>query len=117
MLPATNSSESQDPRSTFEQAHSAPPFSPSTPIEVRLSSRSLFSSGQVFRDKSFTAMAKEMKNFIVGPMPPQAFLDAFFPANKLPHLGIVPSGPVRSGFFTIFGKTCDCDQSQKVRIL
>jgi hypothetical protein len=36
-------------------------------------------------------MAKEMKNFIVGPMPPQAFLDAFFPANKLPHLGTVSS--------------------------
>jgi hypothetical protein len=36
-------------------------------------------------------MANEMKHFIVGPMPPQAFLDAFFPTDKLPDLGTVSS--------------------------
>jgi hypothetical protein len=33
------------------------------------------------------------------------------------HTILALSGPVRSGFLTIFGKTCDCDQSQKVRML
>jgi hypothetical protein len=33
-----------------------------------------------------------------------------------PHSHLVLSGPVRFGFFTIFGKTCNCDQSQKVRM-
>jgi hypothetical protein len=36
-------------------------------------------------------MGKEMKNFLVGPMPAQQFLDDFFPIRELPGLDTVPS--------------------------
>jgi hypothetical protein len=89
-LPISTPISTVRPR-TPDRRHSAPALSPSTPIQPRLASTALFSSTQRFRDKSYTAMGNEMKGYVVGPMPPQTFLDVFFPTDKLPNLGTVSS--------------------------
>jgi hypothetical protein len=40
-------------------------------------------------------MGREMKKYIVGPMPPQAFLDKFFPASELSDLDTIPEFEVK----------------------
>jgi hypothetical protein len=69
-----------------------PPTTQSTPTtHSSESSTTLFSSGQKYRNETYTTMGDQMKKFIVGPMPPQAFLDSFFPTEELPDLVTVSS--------------------------
>lgn len=62
----------------------------STPIKTGVSTTFPFTTTQKFRIPSCTAMATEMKGYLVGPMPVQEFLDDFFPTGELPGLDAVP---------------------------
>jgi hypothetical protein len=66
------------------------PLPQSTPIKNTIPTTCPFTTNQKFRIPSCTAMASEIANFILGLMPPQAFLDDFFPTNKLWGLSQVP---------------------------
>jgi hypothetical protein len=44
-------------------------------------------------------MGEEMAKYLVRPMPPQQFLDEFFPVSKLPGLDSIP----------LFTPGCYCD--------
>jgi hypothetical protein len=44
-------------------------------------------------------MAKEMKEYIVGPMPPQQFLNDFFPTNSINHYGHGVAGEFHAGCY------------------
>jgi|SRR5258705_13747299 hypothetical protein len=81
------------------------PLPQSTPIKTTSSTLCPFTTNQKFRIPSRTAMASEMANFIIGPMPPQEFLDDFFPTNKLRGLSHVP-------VFTpgVYDDTLSCQQ-------
>jgi len=49
-----------------------------------------FTTNQKFRIQAVTAMAAEIKSFLLGPMPAQAFLDEFFPIASLEGLSEIP---------------------------
>lgn len=59
------------------------PLQQSTLIKTDSSTMLPFTTNQKYCIESCTAMAAEMQKYIVGPMPPQKFLDDFFPLNKL----------------------------------
>ena len=78
---------------TPEQAHTAGlhiPHPKSTPMKIRLYSTAHFSSSSKLRNPTYVEMGTEMKHYVVGPMPPEAFLDAFLPTDRLPDFGDVP---------------------------
>lgn len=56
----------------------------STPIKIDTSTTLPFTTTQKYRIESCTAMANEMKKYIVGPMPADLFLDKFLPTNDIP---------------------------------
>ena len=65
--------------------------SQSTPVKMDSSTTFPFTTNEKYRYKTRNAtMADEMPKYIVGPMPPQQFLDDFFPIDKLPDLDQVP---------------------------
>jgi hypothetical protein len=57
-----------------------------TPIRADTSTTLPFTTNQKYRVESCTAMAEEMKRYLVGPMPVQQFLDDFFPLSKIGRL-------------------------------
>lgn len=61
------------------------PLPQSTPIKTSSSTTFPFTTTQKYRVESRTAMADEMKRFIVGPMPAREFLDDFLPTDRIPH--------------------------------
>jgi hypothetical protein len=67
-----------------------PPLPQSTPVKIETSTTCPFTTNQKYRVESCTAMGEEMAKYLVGPMPPQQFLDEFFPVSKLPGLDSVP---------------------------
>src|ERR1700678_864878 len=62
----------------------------STPIKADTSTTLPFTTNQKYRVESCTAMAEEMRRYLVGPMPAEQFLDEFFPIEKLRSLHRVP---------------------------
>jgi hypothetical protein len=46
---------------------------------------------QKYRIELCSAMASEIQKYLVGPMPPDQFLEDFFPLNKLDDRNKVPS--------------------------
>jgi hypothetical protein len=63
----------------------------STPIKAGMSFTVPYTTNHEYYIKSCTTIGGEMKGFLVGPMPAQAFLDDFFPTEELPDLVTVPS--------------------------
>jgi hypothetical protein len=61
------------------------PLPQSTPIKVDSSTTLPFTTTQKYRVESCTAMADEIKKYIVGPMPAIQFLDVFFPTDCIPR--------------------------------
>ena len=61
------------------------PLLQSTQIKVDSSTTLPFTTTQKYRVESCTAMADEMKKYIVGPMPAIQFLDVFFPTDRIPR--------------------------------
>src|ERR1700678_2796541 len=59
----------------------------STPIKADTSTTLPFTTNQKYRIKSCTAMAEEMRRYMVGPIPAEQF---FFPIDKLRSLRRVP---------------------------
>jgi len=49
-----------------------------------------YTTTQKYRIDSCTALAEEIRPYLVGPMPAQQFLDDFFPLGDLPGLDSVP---------------------------
>ena len=77
------------------EALAAPPITPpsitvplpqSTLIKIDSGTMLPFTTNQKYCITSCTAMAEEMQKYLVGPMPPQEFLDIFIPLNKLSDL-------------------------------
>ena len=62
-----------------------------TPIKVDSSTLLPFTTYNKYRIETCTAMAAEIKKYLVGPMPVQMFLDNFFPISQLPSLDKVPN--------------------------
>ncbi|KAN0120535.1 hypothetical protein V8E52_004362 [Russula decolorans] len=56
----------------------------STPIRINTSTTLPFTTTQKYRIESCSAMADEMKKYIVGPMPAKLFLDDFLPTKDIP---------------------------------
>ena len=78
------------PKSTRAMgSNTPPPLGPtsvvpqSTPIKADTSTVLPFTTNQKYRIESCTAMAEEMRRYLVGPMPADQFLDKFFPINNL----------------------------------
>lgn len=67
------------------------PLPQSTPIKVDNSTVLPFTTHDKYRIETCTAMAAEIKKYLVGPMPIQQFLDSFFPISQLPSLDDLPS--------------------------
>ena len=67
------------------------PFPHSTPVKATIVTTFPFTTNQKYRVESRNAMASEVKKYIVGPMPPGEFLDAFFPLSELGGLDRVSS--------------------------
>ena len=67
------------------------PLPQSTPLKCGTATVLPFTTNQKFRIQSCTAMAAEMKSYLLGPMPPQEFLDAFFPISSLSNLSRIPN--------------------------
>jgi hypothetical protein len=66
-------------------------FPQSTPVKTGISFTNPFTTNQKFCIETRTLMGKEMSKFLVGPMPPDKFLDDFFPVDDLlPGLNTVP---------------------------
>jgi hypothetical protein len=65
----------------------------STPIKVDSSTTLPFTTHDKYRTETCTAMAAEIKKYLVGPMPIQQFLDSFFPISELPSLGVFDFKP------------------------
>ncbi len=63
------------------------PTTKSTPIKVDGSTTLPFTTTHKYRIESCTAMAHEMKKYIVGPMPAELFLNENFPTDKIPGFG------------------------------
>jgi hypothetical protein len=55
-----------------------------TPIRADGATTLPFTTTEKFRIESRTAMAYEMKKFIIGPMPAEQFLDDFLPTKDIP---------------------------------
>jgi hypothetical protein len=55
----------------------------STPIKINSATTLPFTTNQKYRIESCSTMASEMRKYLVGPMPPQQFLNDFFPLNEL----------------------------------
>ena len=70
------------------RAHTAAVIPQSTPVKLGLASQVPFSTNQRYRIPSRNAMAEEMKHFLVGPMPAQAFLNNFLPEEELPSMAV-----------------------------
>jgi len=66
------------------------PLPQSTPIKTGSSTTLPYTTTQKYRIDSCTALADEIKPYLVGPMPAQKFLDDFFPAGDLTDLESVP---------------------------
>lgn len=69
---------------------SCTPLPHSTPVKIETSTTCPFTTNQKYRIESRTAMGREIKKYLVGPMPAQQFLDDFFPVHKLSSLDDVP---------------------------
>jgi hypothetical protein len=67
------------------------PESQSTLIKANSATTLPFTTNQKYRIESCTAMEGEMRKYLVGPMPPQQFLDDFFPLNELSNLSELPT--------------------------
>lgn len=65
------------------------PLPQSTPIKINSSTTLPFTTYNKYRIESCTVMAEEMTKYLVGPMPPQQFLDDFFPTKEIPNLSKV----------------------------
>jgi hypothetical protein len=61
-----------------------------TPVKLEISTTCPFTTNQKFRIESRTAMGKEIKKYLVGPMPAHQFLNEFFPASELSGLDAIP---------------------------
>jgi len=55
----------------------------STPVKTGTSSLLPFTTTQKYHVESRTALAEEVKKHLVGPMPPEEFLETFFPLDKI----------------------------------
>ena len=66
------------------------PLPQSTPIKVDSSTVLPFTTHDKYRIETCTAMAAEIKKYLVGPMPIQQFLEDFFPISQLPSLDDLP---------------------------
>ena len=64
----------------------------STPIKINSATTEPYTTHHKFRIESCSTMVEEMKQYILGPMPTQAFLDEFFPLNCLHNLKNPPTG-------------------------
>ena len=62
------------------------PLPQSTLIKIDSSTMLPFTTNQKYCIASCTVMVEEMQKYLVGPMPPQEFLDIFFPLDKLSDL-------------------------------
>lgn len=62
----------------------------STPVKIESCTLVPFTTNQKYRIESCTTMGEEIKKYLVGPMPPQNFLDIFFPVSELTGLESVP---------------------------
>jgi hypothetical protein len=58
---------------------------PSTPIKRGPTSFLPFSTLTLHRHSTLHIMGREMKKFMIGPMPAACFLDEFLPTSKLPR--------------------------------
>lgn len=67
------------------------PLPQTTPIKVNGATTLPFTTHNKYRIDTCTAMAAEIKKYLVGPMPVQQFLDDFFPISELPSLGDLPN--------------------------
>ena len=67
------------------------PLPQSTPVKTGTATLLPFTTNQKFRIQSRTDMAAEIKSYLLGPMPAQAFLDSFFPKGSLPGLSALPA--------------------------
>jgi len=94
---------SQDLKSTHTMVatplNTTLPLPQSTPIKIDSSMTLPFTTHNKYCIESCTMMAVEMEKYLVGPMPVQQFLDAFFPVKKLPHLSNIPQ--FKSGNYNI----------------
>jgi hypothetical protein len=61
-----------------------------TPIKVDSKTTLPFTTHDKYRIETCTAMAAEIKKYLVGPMPVQQFLDQFFPIRELPGVDKLP---------------------------
>ena len=66
------------------------PLPQSTPIKLGTATMLPFTTNQKFCIQAVTTMVAEIKSFLLGPMPAQAFLDDFFPIASLPGLSKIP---------------------------
>jgi hypothetical protein len=57
----------------------AQPLPQSTPTKIAVSN--LYTTNKKYRVESQFAMGQEMKKYFVGPMPPEQFLNVFFPID------------------------------------
>jgi len=62
----------------------------STPVKANLATTLPFTTTQKYRVESVSALAQEIKRYLVGPMPPQQFLDEFFPLSAIKEARRVP---------------------------
>lgn len=67
------------------------PLPKSTPIKFDSSTTLPFTTHDKYRIETCTAMAAEIKKYLVGPMPVQQFLDDFFPISAPLSLDNVPN--------------------------
>lgn len=65
------------------------PLPQSTPIKMGTATMLPFTTNQKFRIPSCTAMAQEIKSYLLGPMPVEQFLNDFFPTQSL-YLSEIP---------------------------
>ena len=63
----------------------------STPIKSDISSTLPFTTTEKYCVESCSAMADEMRKYLIGPMPSSDFLDEFFPLRELRGLSKVPN--------------------------
>lgn len=68
----------------------ANPYVNSTPIKSDISTTLPFTTTQRYRVESCSAMADEIRKYLIGPMPSSDFLNDFFPVCELYGLGRVP---------------------------
>lgn len=54
-----------------------------TPIKHASATTMPFSTFSRFRHRTMHVMGREMKDYLVGPMPPKDFLSRFFPTSKI----------------------------------